>query len=370
MELRKEYLKWLKGNPASRITSENSLYSYCYGLTKNYNGKVVVSNNKITYGDVYEYFLSCGQYDWLERIICEFEEINASELEKKNQKTYWKKLKEFLTGEARFLNFTSNIDITPGLSPDKKPRLYARYPLIDGMFAFWTEFEIEKILDLCLKTIFFFEQKSASKRFKELVNKIDKGEKGLYARGDKRGCPQYPQYPINYIQKDKDGNSAVRELIKAIFGYNLTGDNKNFRSYTISHLWGKANNPLFFTNLCNLALIPDWINHLMDRYSLVNSTKDDEMERYSLVNSTKDDEVSANEKKALTIVNTIRKIALKYYEIPSLLHGTNLSENVDFPINKNYVKKGTYSINVIMPLDPQGLFDSNHGRITRQIVTI
>lgn len=148
----------------------------------------------------------------------------------------------------------------------------------------------------------------------------------------------------------------MRDLIKGIYGYNLIGDNKNFQSYTISHLWGQANNPLFFTNLCNLALIPDWINHLMDKYSTANSVKVDE--------------VSINEKKALTIVNTVRKIALKYYDIPSLIQGYNLNANDDFPTDKNYIKSGTYNINVIMPQNSNGVFDMIHGRIVRQKIKI
>lgn len=188
MKLREEFKKWLKERPASRISDE-SLSNYYYGLTKNYNGKLVISPNKITYGVIFEYFLSQGQYDWLDRIISEFEEINVSELQKKNQKTYWKNLKEFLTGEARFLDFATLINITPGASPFVTPRLYAQYPLFDGMFALWTEFEVEQIIDLCFKTIFFFDKETAANRFIDLITKCEKGEGGLYARGNKRECP-------------------------------------------------------------------------------------------------------------------------------------------------------------------------------------
>ena len=64
-----------------------------------------------------------------------------------------------------------------------------------------------------------------------------------------------------------NGNARVCQLIKDRTGYNLgaTSDKKHFRNFIISHIWGHAIDPRYFTNLWNIVLVPAWANHLLDK---------------------------------------------------------------------------------------------------------
>ena len=71
------------------------------------------------------------------------------------------------------------------------------------------------------------------------------------------------------VSIDKDGNQDVRNLIKAITGYWVSNGEKNshFKNYKISHIWGEAFDPRYFTNLWNIVLVPAWANDLLDKPS-------------------------------------------------------------------------------------------------------
>lgn len=57
------------------------------------------------------------------------------------------------------------------------------------------------------------------------------------------------------------------QLIKDRTGYALgaTSDKKHFRNFIISHIWGHAIDPRYFTNLWNIVIVPAWANHLLDK---------------------------------------------------------------------------------------------------------
>ena len=68
------------------------------------------------------------------------------------------------------------------------------------------------------------------------------------------------------VEIDKDGNKAVRELINDKTGYTIgQGKDSIFQNYNLSHVWGKAYDPRYFTSLWNIVVIPSWANHLMDK---------------------------------------------------------------------------------------------------------
>lgn len=85
-------------------------------------------------------------------------------------------------------------------------------------------------------------------------------------------------YQENARKKDKDdcsentcgggnGNARVCQLIKRCTGYALgeKADERNFKNCIISHIWGNAIDPRYFTNLWNIAIVPAWANHLLDK---------------------------------------------------------------------------------------------------------
>jgi|GEM_PF-2220360 len=80
------------------------------------------------------------------------------------------------------------------------------------------------------------------------------------ARGKNKKCGGNPCGGGN-------GNARVCQLIKDRTGYALgaTSDKKHFRNFIISHIWGHAIDPRYFTNLWNIVIVPAWANHLLDK---------------------------------------------------------------------------------------------------------
>ncbi|MBR6587305.1 MAG: hypothetical protein IKK82_07760 [Kiritimatiellae bacterium] len=66
---------------------------------------------------------------------------------------------------------------------------------------------------------------------------------------------------------DHDGNREVREVIERFSGARVSQgrDRNNITSAIISHVWGNAYDPLCFTNLWNIVVIPDYINSILDK---------------------------------------------------------------------------------------------------------
>ena len=70
-------------------------------------------------------------------------------------------------------------------------------------------------------------------------------------------------YPILI---DNDGNAKVRSLINDTTCYTVSAGKENiFQNYRISHVWGRAFDPRYFTNLWNIVLVPSWANDLLDK---------------------------------------------------------------------------------------------------------
>ena len=67
---------------------------------------------------------------------------------------------------------------------------------------------------------------------------------------------------------DKDGNRSVRGIIKDKTGHIVSqGQANTIKFANISHVWGQAYNPYFFSSLWNIVLIPSYCNPLMDKLS-------------------------------------------------------------------------------------------------------
>lgn len=74
---------------------------------------------------------------------------------------------------------------------------------------------------------------------------------------------KYRGYPVKI---DKDGNADVRSLINTYTNYSVSSGAKSiFQNYRISHIWGDAYDPKYFTNLWNIVLVPAWANDLLDK---------------------------------------------------------------------------------------------------------
>ncbi len=65
---------------------------------------------------------------------------------------------------------------------------------------------------------------------------------------------------------DKDGNYFVRNEIYDAIGYRVSqGAISDVKNYVISHIWGKTENPLFFTSLWNIVIVPNHLAFILDK---------------------------------------------------------------------------------------------------------
>jgi len=70
---------------------------------------------------------------------------------------------------------------------------------------------------------------------------------------------------------DKDGNYYVKKNICKATGYKVSvGAKSHMFNYTISHVWGHTEHPLFFSSLWNIVLIPDYLSYILDKPDAIN----------------------------------------------------------------------------------------------------
>lgn len=70
----------------------------------------------------------------------------------------------------------------------------------------------------------------------------------------------------NNVNIDPHNNTAVHNIIKQLTGVTVSNGKKCLmQNYNISHIWGRAWDPRYFTSLWNIVLIPSWANSLMDK---------------------------------------------------------------------------------------------------------
>lgn len=135
---------------------------------------------------------------------------------------------------------------------------------------------------LVLDNSYFFDPEIVAQRHNDIRSAIHKNDK-LPARWTENYKALYPEmtkdkivkqsettssiiYNGHPVQIDKDNNYAVRSLIKNKFGYTVSQGQKSIiQYYKISHIWGEAYDPIKFTNLWNLVLVPAWANDLLDK---------------------------------------------------------------------------------------------------------
>jgi len=95
------------------------------------------------------------------------------------------------------------------------------------------------------------------------LNVKNKAEAIKVTRGELRQDPNYSDISIVI---DNDGNYENRRIIKQYTNQRVSvGMNSTIKNYIISHVWGEATNPLYFSSLWNLVLIPVHFNFIMDK---------------------------------------------------------------------------------------------------------
>ena len=256
-----------------------------------------------------------------------FEEWKAEIDEKNNLKTtlnrlsYLQKYRQFVEtivyGKKRLSKEDNEIlnEIRNDLSSVRNSINNSQNPKVDGMDSLIEYIKEEKFVKLAIESSYFFSPDLVAERFEEIKEYIcqqkvvdpafkDKEVKYLPARYTLKEDPTnaadgvhecdqtvgivYFKLPnasqrlcVIYQEgargKNKEcgentcgggnGNTRVCQLIKDRTGYDLgtTTNKKHFRNFIISHIWGHAIDPRYFTNLWNIVIVPAWANHLLDK---------------------------------------------------------------------------------------------------------
>ena len=213
---------------------------------------------------------------------------------------------------ARFNEILNNID-SVRKSIDK-----SQNPKVDGMDSLIEYISTKRFIKLAIESSYFFSPKLVVERFEEIKEYICQQKDVDPAFKDKK--ESFVKYlPARYTSKEDstdaadgvhecdqtlgkvyfklskesqrlcviyqegargkntkcggntcgggNGNARVCQLIKDRTGYDLgtTTNKKHFRNFIISHIWGHAIDPRYFTNLWNIVIVPAWANHLLDK---------------------------------------------------------------------------------------------------------
>ena len=216
---------------------------------------------------------------------------------------------------------------------------------IDGIVALANEIGEDKFIKWAIEQSYFFDPDIVAERMNKLIEDLENKTTPLPARkttkNDKDAEEGYSHSKmggnIYYIEGNikipvtlsKDGNDFVRSLISNETGFTVgAGKDNIFQNYIISHLWGRAYDPRYYTNFWNIVLVPAWANSLLDKNG----------EEGSLASKLK---------------ATFMAISKKLYMAKGVnWNGLNMTEP-QIP-NKDDVRKGDYSIKILCKKDNKG----------------
>ena len=216
---------------------------------------------------------------------------------------------------------------------------------IDGIVALANEIGEDKFIKWAIEQSYFFAPIIVADRMNKLIKdlgnkttplparkttKNDKDAEEGYSHSKMGGNIYYIEGNIKIpVTLSKDGNDFVRSLISNETGFTVgAGKDNIFQNYIISHLWGRAYDPRYYTNFWNIVLVPAWANSLLDKNG----------EEGSLASKLK---------------ATFMAISKKLYMAKGVnWNGLNMTEP-QIP-NKDDVRKGDYSIKILCKKDNKG----------------
>ena len=304
-----DFKEWLKGNGNLTPNSANSYIGYL-GESHNKLLGLVPKNKVYNYMDVIDQFYQAGDMLYAVTVINNIiERINnrigstlpPSQKELRNQCSALKKLRVFLHSKKNNVvdrtylsksnpnNHTSSTldDIRDSFSKGSLDK-------IDGVRVLIEILGEAEFIKLVIKNSYFFDKKIVDDQRKDIFNKFKKlgstEEQPIPARKTTKTQSGNPGVGVNTkignldiyqingcnipVKLDGDGNEQVRKLIRSKTGYTISEGNCIFKNYIISHIWGKAYDPRYFTNFWNIVIVPAWANSLLDK----NSDDEDSIE--------------------------------------------------------------------------------------------
>lgn len=288
-----DFKEWLKENGNLTPKSANSYISYL-GVSYNNDLSLVSTDNVYNYMDVIEQFYQAGDMLYavtvINNIIERINNLGTPLLKALNdQRSALKKLRVFLRSmrnnvqDRTYLskknpkNPTSSIldDIRESFSKGSLDKIDCVRVLIDILGE-------ETFIKVVIENSFFFDKKIVDDQRKDIFDKLGKQpiparkttktQSGNPGVGVNTKIGNLDMYQINGcnipVKLDGDGNKQVRDIIKEKTGYTISSGRKCiFQNYIISHLWGKAYDPRYFTNFWNIVIVPAWANSLLDKES-------------------------------------------------------------------------------------------------------
>ena len=216
---------------------------------------------------------------------------------------------------------------------------------IDGIVALANEIGEDKFITWAIEQSYFFDPDIVAERMNKLIKdlenentplparkttKKDKDAEEGYSHSKMGGNTYYIEGNIKIpVTLSKDGNDFVRSLISNETGFTVgAGKDNIFQNYIISHLWGRAYDPRYYTNFWNIVLVPAWANSLLDKNG----------EEGSLASKLK---------------ATFMAISKKLYKAKGVnWNGLNMTEP-NKP-NNDDGRKGDYSIKILCKKDNKG----------------
>lgn len=377
-----DFKEWLKGNGNLTQRSANSYISYL-GESHNKLLKLVPKNKVYDYMDVIEQFYQAGDILYAVTVINNIiERINnlgtrllkelnnqRSALKKLNdqrsvlkklndQRSALKKLRVFVflhykrknnVVDRTYLSKSNPNNPTSSILDDIRDS-FSKGSLdkIDGVRVLIDILGEAKFIKSVIENSYFFDKKIVEDQRKDILNKLGKQpiparkttkkQSGINGVGINIKIGNRDKYQINGcnipVELDGDGNKQVRDIIKEKTGYTISSGKKCiFQNYIISHLWGKAYDPRYFTNFWNIVIVPAWANSLLDKES-----DDEDSIEYKLKEMFKKICV-----KLYGIKDPKSKFQQEWDDMASRMGGA--SANEDFPSKAS--EDHTYEISVI-----------------------
>lgn len=264
-QMQTAFYKWIKEN---NILSPNVKYTYWNKYMKPYANGNYSLDGIISFWDEGDNYYAMAVCDRILKLINKDKKKKGRTNKLSNAQSAYRKLKLFLLIGPR----TSNPKLPSDATREFRKKINkSDLPKIDGNAPLLKELSPEKFIRLAVEGSYFFcgsivkdrnnvlsdilkDKAPARKSEDSNLQKIENGELMFEDNGFK--CK---------IDKDSDNNRAVRTLITKYSGYTVSqGEGSIFRNFIISHVWGRAYDPRFFTSFWNLVLIPSWANFLMD----------------------------------------------------------------------------------------------------------
>lgn len=203
---------------------------------------------------------------------------SASKVRMNDRRSAIRKLQKFVS------TYEHNIVQIPSPYVGKRNKLTKpNIHKIDGIEELAKFMGEDNFIREAIEQSYFFDPELAIAQMEDLVEKLQRNDPIPARRTTKQDEECGITDVVNPITGEitygnikvffgKDENQIVRSMIVNKTGYTVgSGKECIFQNYIISHIWGQAFDPRFFTNLWNIVLVPAWANSLLDKDSVPES---------------------------------------------------------------------------------------------------